>query len=388
MNEALSAPHQLIPNAGSQEQSGKNVLLAQVTLAFCCLYFPVYFGLGPTPMRSVIYITPLLLLAEGLYFQQAYARKPLLLMATLYLCTYMVYAVATPETGVKEGLFLFLSLLFATVVFRTPRWFPWGVTLSGALIVIMLMMTGDGTVLSGLSLEGSQTASESSFGLAIALVTIWAYYKKQNTLCIVSFLIVFLMFKRISILALMLTFAFDYARWGPLSNKISDKMVTVLRYVFLLFCIFMGLNSVGALDWFVEFLDARYGLIISADSLSSGRHFATGIFVIKLWSETNFWTFIFGQGPGYSTYTLATTTEIMDKHFPLLHNDFLRMFSDYGVLGLVTAVVAGVKSLNGNRLLSAFSVYTLVLFLTDNVLTYLYYWIVFIALIKIEPSKE
>jgi hypothetical protein len=162
----------------------------------------------------------------------------------------------------------------------------------------------------------------------------------------------------------------------------------IIKTSVLVFTIIVGLNSILVFDFASSLLGQWFGVFISPNALSAGRYFAISVFSEELALNQSVGALIFGNGPGFSTYFLqvADVAALSDKHFPLLHNDILRAFSDYGIIGLLAISILSMRLLLGGRLSSFFGVYTLILLLTDNAMTYFFYWLVLVSLLKLESA--
>ena len=190
------------------------------------------------------------------------------------------------------------------------------------------------------------------------------------------------MFKRIAFGAMVVVLLLDYLL---LFTK-HVVLARILKWGLLAAAIFASMNSVVIFDWLSDFISHQFDATVSANFLSSGRYNATEIFLQKIDHDRTWLNWFFGFGPGYSTAFLQTSFEFDGKNFQLLHNDFLRILVDYGILGLSVTVIGFLKALNGNRVISAFAVYSVFIFMTDNVATYLIYWIVLILLLRTDVA--
>lgn len=71
---------------------------------------------------------------------------------------------------------------------------------------------------------------------------------------------------------------------------------------------------------------------------------------------------------------LSKSIGFRTSNFALLHDDWLRIFYDYGLLGLGAALVVFMKSAQKSRLHFAIAGYTAVAFVTGNAFGYVFYW--------------
>ena len=96
-------------------------------------------------------------------------------------------------------------------------------------------------------------------------------------------------------------------------------------------------------------------------------------------------TNIFGNGSGFSH--IFTSTD-QASNASQLHNDILRIRIDYGYIGIFGLIIIILNALTKNKFYMSIFFYSLTLLLTDNILTYTYYWITFFILVSAQRKFE
>lgn len=364
---------------------GVQPALLQTSLAFILGFYIIYFGFSDSnPLRQVIYSLPILMA-----FEMFIRRKLLLNIKALYL--FLAYVSLWGSTsiliggeGVKEVAFAANSLLVASLFFVTPLWFAPYLILIGLLTIILRVVLDSASFGAVVSIIGSaKVGTETSLGLIVPLAVIVTFARGRMMWTLLGLLVTALMFKRIAIVAVVLVLLLDFLQFTVFRNsRFGRGVVMATRLGLLIAALLMGLLPRQFYELLSEYAFMITGNYFSPDNLSSGRYNAMSIFIDNLRSTSTDINWIFGHGGGFSTSFLNASNYFLGKNYPLLHNDILRLFSDYGLIGLGLGIALFVKMIFGNRIQTAFSTYTILLFVTDNVMTYFVYWLVFIALLR------
>jgi hypothetical protein len=91
-------------------------------------------------------------------------------------------------------------------------------------------------------------------------------------------------------------------------------------------------------------------------------------------THTSALDWLFGHGIGSHHAALQRVTWSFGKVFPLLHNDWMRILYDYGLLGIAIACMVFVVVARQSRVGFSIAVYTAFVFLTGNAFGYVMYW--------------
>ena len=150
--------------------------------------------------------------------------------------------------------------------------------------------------------------------------------------------------------------------------------------VLFIFCItlFIALN-------FDTFIDVFLPLIFTSDSnkFTSGRYNFFKLAKDEVLSRMSFLQILFGNGCAYST----EFSMFNFKGIQLLHNDYLKIFIDYGLSGFFLFGYLLYQLSSYSYLCSVLVVYQLTLFMSDNTLIYTPYVLCFLFFINIFESK-
>jgi hypothetical protein len=195
--------------------------------------------------------------------------------------------------------------------------------------------------------------------------------------------------KRATFLGLMASLPTYYLIYKPLQlskNKWATFVFLALYY--FLFCIIsLNIKYFGQL-----FLDLTNNRNIALDYFLTGRL----ILVDQLQPEvynSGIMKYLFGHGPGQSEYYLWKTLahpvyEKYEKPY-LVHNDFLKLNFDIGLIGLVLYFLMIYYLYAVSNLGVLMFLYTVPLFLIDNTIIYLYNILVaaIVARIHCDPNE-
>ncbi|MCE5974340.1 hypothetical protein LZA78_12670 [Sinirhodobacter sp. WL0062] len=356
--------------------------LRSLYLFAACL--AVYFCLPENASaRDLIYAFPLLFIAESLASGRADLHRGAAFIGLCFLALWLPLSLPNGSVGVHEALFVAASLLVLTLHFETPHRFPIALLIAGGGVALVTWLRSAAGLFAGFDLlRSAQTAGESSLGLALPLVAIHAWASGRRRVFLVSLLLSVLMFKRIALLALAIVIVLEVLQSGRF-----PRLGAVLRAALIAAVFLCGLNSTLVYEHLSALAQSLFGLSLSPDEVSSGRYFATLLFQDWLGAHASIFSSLVGHGPGFSTRFLTESADLAQKHFPLLHNDILRLHSDYGFVGLVGAFWAFQRMARAAPAARGIATYTALIFLTDNVLTYFYYWVIAIALLRV-PDED
>jgi len=330
----------------------------------------VYFLLpSGNPLRSVLYLVPILAFGEA--FRQGSRISRTRGWAYLFTCLYFLFSALTrgfDEYAAKETVFLLLSILGALIPFSTFRWFPQIMLVAGVINVASLFLAG-GSYSVDVSLLDSSSVGETSFGLIMPLVVIYLYTRGRLIESLVALMIGFLMFKRIAIFGAIGVIVCDWVLlrvnrercdglWWPIGMTISTIIAIVglnINYVYVLYS---------------NLLYDVVGRRVTPNEISSGRYVLTEAFWNRVLDENTIVQWIFGGGVGRSSSGLSGIADAIGSDLVLLHNDWIRILSDYGIVGILIVCVTSSALMSRGRLPFLCALYTLICFLTDNTLTY------------------
>ena len=342
----------------------------------CFIYVISYFDVFLSGVRYVKYLLPALIIPFYFYFSRMYKG--------LYFCD---------SSEVRPYLFLFLygmtlflvlggefkDLYFYFVTFSFFAFIP-GV-LSAAVIdrvfyvlsflfVVASLKYGSG----GMSLEDSKGLYEGTESFLFGLYVLWFMYRGKKYLMLLSLLLVVVSFKRVVLLAIFLAM-FVYVFLSFYSVR-SLAVVFLKRLLYFLPFLFLVASIGFASGYFSAFVNEHFDY--SIDHLTMGR-FVMASYVYDVMSNGHL--VFFGSGPGSVYANVDSITQGRDVN---LHNDYLKLYLEYGVLGFFvffSLLYRGV--MNNSSHFSVFWLYLCVLFFTDNVLVYPQVLFFYFAMIRI-----
>ena len=315
--------------------------------------------------KYVLYTLPFTLGTIYLYFKNGVIRwnragvQSLFLYVSIALIS-MVLNSSFNFQALREVAIVAGYLLLLTLWFRAPAStadYCLGVLAVG--MVVEAMKEGFGK---SVDLFGSDGILESPLAFPIGLILLYYYQTGQRGRSILAAILLFLAFKRITFLGVALAVAFDMVVFSRVWPRNAARL-TALLLVLALSTI--ALLSAQIFEVTATWLDLQ---ATSANSISLGRYDVAK----RLWSGLDSRSFVqglIGAGPGAAD---AAVTEIFA---PLMntHNDWLKLFYDYGIVGFVIVHVVMFRTLTENRLGTLLYIYGATLMVTDNIFIYMFY---------------
>lgn len=355
-------------------------LTTSASVLFCIL-MPVYFTVGEQHWsRQAVYIIPIMLALGSVARGKFRVSLIPLIFIFLHAVAYGVLAFSGEDVSRNEFIFVSLSLLAFAFPFVTPFSFPKMLLLAGAAYVCISLVFGEAGSIQFVA--GGKGAFETSFGLSLPLLMIVFYVQKKRVLLIITSVICLLMFKRIAILAVITCISIDFLIRLLPGVRLQRTFWVVSASTVLILAVAFALQSPYAFEILSDVL-ASYGTYLSPNNISSGRYNATLSFYNAAYSERSVAEWLVGDGSGASSTYVRRLPEF-DGSFQLLHNDFLRVLTDYGLFGLgATLCVMFLALKSRDRIVALSALYTVLLFMTDNVATYLYYWLTLAFLLRV-----
>ena len=345
-------------------------------------FLPIYYILpSDNSIRDIIYLFPLLIVAECLRREGVKIRRAGVVWILAYagFGIIMLTQLNFAEIALKEYVFILLSISPFVLKFAVSRRFAKYLVVVGLVNVVIILTSTDATGLD-LSVGSSSGRAESSFGLIVPIVFFALYIQKRWMWSLVAIVICFLMFKRVAIIAMILAVGFDLVLIGQARNAFKQMLKPIAGVTLLAFTMLVSLNSVVFYETASIFLLDSFDLRISPNALSSGRYYTVAVFTHRVLDDVSWVQIVFGHGPGASSYYLSNMTALGEGQFSLLHNDWLRIFTDYGLIGISVVSVAFYKAVMSKRFIAMVGVYTMVIFMSDNVATYLIFWLAVVLL--------
>ncbi|MGB0958888.1 MAG: hypothetical protein ACPGVK_01455 [Halocynthiibacter sp.] len=343
-----------------------------VAPVFLAVLLPAYFFLPAGHIvRNGVYLLPLFVWIEFAVRGGRLLYGTVAFVSLAYIGGYCGYLLGGSFLVFKEFLFLVLVCAVMLPVFVTPKWSSL-IFLGAAVVSVLLeaVFKSNGPVSIGMS--------ETPFGLIVPFLAVVFYSKRRYGLAVLTFVLALFMLKRVALGAAFAVLSYDVLRHVFYQQK---WVLSLLHAGLLGGIVFLGLHSLWVYEWIAAWMNVIFDQPMSANSLTSGRYFATDAF-LHARPDPSFWQSMFGMGPGASADILQSIQDLDGKRFKLLHNDILRLWVDYGWFGLGVVLLGGWHAMMQGRLLAFAVLYVGILFLTDNVLTYVVFWLALVFLVR------
>lgn len=332
-------------------------------------YFTVPTG---SALRDILYAFPFLLAVELLARSKGriwFEPKLIALMGAfaVWQASKVLLRGEAFNTTLTEITFIGLSVIAFVPAYVTSRLLPVYLLAAGAANVLAIGSFhgfGSPTV----TLTSSEGFSETGMGLILPFLAALALLRRRWLELLAALVLSFLMYKRIGLISGSLTIIYMTLFYN------SQKYRGLIAFAFILTILITSLFSHAIMsNLSIIVLDA-FNLHINTNQLSMGRLAGTEILLQAL-SQSHVWEFLVGHGAGFVGHVISQSPTLYDNNFRLLHNDWLRIYVDYGAIGLAAVVFVFWKAMSSKTpWIAAAALYTAILFMTDNVATYSAYW--------------
>ncbi|QVM83708.1 hypothetical protein [Novosphingobium decolorationis] len=343
-----------------------------------------------TVLRPLYNAVPLVLVMEC-WLKGRLDLKPWLGPALLMWLFWCVSAVLRLGKFDSEFVFTAVSLLVLAQGFKVnPRHIRLLLGCQVAAAIILGLSRGGISldVTNQFQAESAQSSSESSIGLASALIVLLAYIRRMPVLGVIALLITLLFGKRIALIGIVAGVGLDLFATLALGH-LRRGFGTIATAALGVGMATLGVNAASFYRWLSVLLSEEFSFNISPNALSSGRYNGINAFEQFMAIHQSLITSIIGHGTGFTTSVLSMSLSLKQSQtYKLLHDDWLRIMTDYGLIGLA-AIIGGFCLLAWHRRLGLpMAVYTIVVMASDNVLTYAFYWITFAICLNYSPNAS
>lgn len=346
--------------------------------AACVVYLIGFLGLyfeeeGLGQLRYVMYFAPLILGATLLFSQAPRLNWPPLAMLAAYilisLSTIAFYELAEGFV-VNTGLICLILLGFipaAAVSDKQIRFLlyatlpcsiaAFALTSHGSARIVEILMSGTGT--------GLVDAYDNHDGLLAPMFAIYFQLAGATWQMLLAVAMCILGGKRIGFLALLIGLAV-----GVIIRRTGLLQTNRSRFAAMLLAVgainIVGLNFIAL----SEMVHSALGLKVHIEDVMLGRH-NISTELNRIISEKSYYEWMFGSGAGTADY--ASGTQIKGASGDLPHNDWLKIFFDYGAVGSILATIFMALVFSTSQTAVAIGVASSIIMLTDNVMIYVYY---------------
>jgi hypothetical protein len=205
--------------------------------------------------------------------------------------------------------------------------------------------------------EGDSPWEHHTLGFVLPVCCLFAYFARDLPLMGVSGILSLLAMKRIAIIALAAVVVLSLLR---LSSR-PRAIVTLVLGVFM----FLGSHY---LDLVIELLHALCPELKEYRDLFSGRGTLVATVRESAYGQAGWLSILFGHGPGFAS---KLAVELLSEELKHIHNDYIRIFLDYGLAGAAFWLIVLTKLASLSRVSFCLVMYQMIVFATDN--TFVYY---------------
>lgn len=206
--------------------------------------------------------------------------------------------------------------------------------------------------------------TESGFAFPVSLLAFYFLVTGDKKLFMIFAFLAVISFKRVALLALIAASA-AYFLTPPKVSKSKSLTYAISAVVFLVGLI-IGTRMTQIISIVYGFLPTN----LSMNALTMGR-FEFNKVLEGILGDGTFLQKIAGHGPGFTTSLLFNQFAIKQPH-----NDFMKIALDYGFLGACLVISSMLVMFRAQRATIALSVFTAIVWFTDNTLIYYYHNIV------------
>lgn len=262
-----------------------------------------------------------------------------------------------PPGGLRDTMIVGVTYFALAAPFRwEPRHyhlFSWIHCIS--FVVLSLVRAGSPADLN--VIEGDSPWEHHTLGFVLPMCFFYAFLAKDLPLMAFSGCLTILAMKRVAIIAMVISIAASFL--AP-SAKPRALICLILGLV-----LFLGSHY---LDLIIEFLQNTVPEIKDFRDLFSGRGPLVKTVRETAYAEAGWVNVLFGNGPGFAS---KLAVELLSAELKHIHNDYIRIFLDYGIVGSVFWLAVLIRLGSMSKLGFCLALYQMTVFSTDN--TFVYY---------------
>lgn len=211
---------------------------------------------------------------------------------------------------------------------------------------------------------------ESVMAFPLGVIVLYAFRTRRLVFGLAMALLFFAAYKRIAIVSVVAVLAFEWA-------VVTFGLARWRRALAILLVIALSLVSLFSMQLFEIGAQLVGGEGVSANSLSLGRF----EFTVAIWREVEaapMAKLLFGHGPG----SADAIVQAADDRASNPHNDWLKIFVDYGAFGFVLFHLILLRMFSGSPFGILVYLYTAVVMTTDNVLIYTFHNVIVLVVLR------
>ncbi|MGL4395311.1 MAG: hypothetical protein ACRCS9_02115 [Hyphomicrobium sp.] len=347
--------------------------------AACFIYlvgYPgLYFDEPLAQARYLVYAAPLALIAPLFLAHRPKTSRPAALLFTAYLCSGLPNFLLGGRTESFTVNFVIIALVLLSFVpvltvserqVRTVFYVTFLYSMTSFLLtsqgsarIFLLLASGTGT--------GLVDAYDSHEGLLAPIYALFFFAAGTIKPFVMAIVMTVLGGKRIGLLALVAgLLVLAIYRRSRLFGTERRRFITLLAALAVINV--TGLNIIAFAESAYEALDIR----VHIEEVMLGRH-QIGVELTRLIAEKPMGEWLLGSGPGAADIVAGTKVKGATGELP--HNDWLKIFYDYGLAGSVAVTVFLARMFSASPAGAAMAIATAIMMITDNVLIYVFYQI-------------
>ncbi|MFE1601183.1 O-antigen ligase family protein [Methylobacterium sp. ID0610] len=211
---------------------------------------------------------------------------------------------------------------------------------------------------------------ESVMAFPLGVIVLYCIRTRRLGPGILATLLFFAAYKRIAILAVIGVVAFE---WGLALVGLAHRRRAVATTAVIVLSI-LSLFSARLFEFAAVLIGGEH---VSANSVSLGRF----EFAQAIWRQLDaapLLALLFGHGPGSADSFVQAAIDNASNP----HNDWLKIFVDYGVFGFVVMHLVLRRIFAGGAFATSVHLYTVIVMMTDNVLIYTFHHAIVLVVMR------
>ena len=211
---------------------------------------------------------------------------------------------------------------------------------------------------------------ESVMAFPLGVIVLYAIGTRRLGFALLTALFFFAAYKRIALVAVVAVLAFEWV-------LAILGLARYRRIIAVMLVITLSLTSLFSLQLFEYAAKMIGGENVSANSISLGRF----EFSVAIWRQIDAASVVkllFGHGPGATDAIVQAAID--DASNP--HNDWLKIFVDYGLFGFVLFHLIIIRLFSDGFLSVWLYIYTAIVMMTDNTLIYTFHYAIVLVVVR------
>lgn len=374
MSSDVPMPRQYTKRAASPHRSDK-ALSAKIVSIALAFYLVGYLGTAQSealgPLKYLIYVAPIALALTLLLPSVTALNTPGVLLLLGYLAWTILFVAAGGTVDTSEVTIIVLVILSLVPLPPLRQRYVAIMFLGSFAVMLASIALSPNSSLRLLEMfragtgSGMVEAYNSNEGLLGPIYAVFFYAVGSKILFLLSVVMSVFGGKRIGLLALLAGFGFLFT--ATITKRFnSQRSRSVLLAIVFTVVSATAVNLTAISDWAHTSFDA----VPDIEEIMLGRH-KVGAALSEDISRRSLNRWLFGAGPGAAEQEVVRATDGANR---LPHNDWLKVYYDYGAIGLGFVILMFSWLFSSSRTAVALAIVTAVIMATDNVLVYVMYF--------------